>query len=195
MKTTLDQIAGFYLAFALLMSVSGCRQGMYNQPKAKPLSESLLFPDGTSARPLVPGTIPREWHGDEPAFTGKTSDGKMLTALPVPLTRELLDRGRARYDIYCAVCHDRTGSGRGMIVQRGFPSPPSFHVDRLHSAPIGYFFEVISNGYGAMYPYASRVKPADRWAIAAYIRALQLSQDARLDDVPPEERAKLGPAS
>ena len=178
-----------------LCGLSGCRQGMYNQAKAKPLAASPLFPDGAAARPAVPGAIPRDWHGDEPVFTGKSDDGKLLARLPMPLTRELLERGRERYDIYCAVCHDRGGTGQGIIVQRGFPPPPSFHQDRLRQAPIGHIFDVISHGYGAMYPYATRVEPPDRWAIAAYIRALQLSQNARPEDVPAAERSKLGPAS
>jgi mono/diheme cytochrome c family protein len=159
----------------LLLAVAcgaGCRQDMYNQPKVKPLAASPLFSDGAAARPLVPGTIPRDWHG-----------------------RALLERGRERFDIYCAVCHDRAGTGQGMIVQRGFPPPPSFHLDRLRAAPIGHFYDVITHGYGAMYPYAARVEPADRWAIAAYLRALQLSQDARPEDVPAGELAKLEPAS
>jgi mono/diheme cytochrome c family protein len=173
----------------------GCRQDMYDQPKAKPLAASDLFPDGASARPLVSGTIPRDWHGDDPSHTGLGADGKLLQTMPVKLTRELLERGHERFEIYCSECHDRAGTGWGMIVERGFPPPPSFHIDRLREAPIGHFYEVITNGYGAMYSYASRVQPADRWAIAAYIRALQLSQNARLEDVPEAERRKLTPAS
>jgi mono/diheme cytochrome c family protein len=109
----------------------------------------------------------------------------------MPITRAVLDRGRERYDIFCAVCHGRTGEGNGMIVQRGFPSPPSYHITRLRNAPPGYLYYVITNGYGVMYSYASRVQPADRWAIVAYIRALQLSRDGTLNDVPPDERAKV----
>ncbi len=187
--------AWFATAVILGVAFAGCRQGMYNQPKQKPLSASSLFDDGSSARPPVPNTIPRDWHGDDPATTGVDAQGKLLVKMPVPLTRELLERGRERFDIYCAVCHDRTGGGQGMIVQRGFPPPPSLHLPRLRSAPIGHFYQVITSGYGAMYPYASRVDPQDRWAIAAYIRALQLSENARLEDAPDEARAKLTPAS
>ncbi len=182
-------------ALALALLYTSCRQGMYDQPKAKPLSAMDLFPNGAAARPLVPGAIPQEWKGDDPAYTGNAQDGTILTKLPVPLTRALLDHGRDRFDIYCAECHDRTGSGQGMIVQRGFPAPPSFHIDRLRSAPIGHFFNVITTGYGAMYSYASRVPPADRWAIAAYIRALQLSQNARVEDVPADSAKDLPPSS
>jgi cytochrome c len=110
---------------------------------------------------------------------------------PFPITHEDLERGRQRYNIYCTPCHDYTGSGRGMIVQRGFPTPPSYHIDRLRQAPVGHFFDVMTNGYGSMYSYASRIEPEDRWRIAAYIRALQLSQHASLQDVPDSERQKL----
>ena len=109
----------------------------------------------------------------------------------MPVTRAMLDRGRERFEIYCAVCHGRTGEGNGMIVQRGFPAPPSYHIDRLRNAPVGYFYDVITNGYGVMYPTPRAWNRADRWAIVAYIRALQLSRNATLDDVPPDERAKL----
>ncbi len=178
-----------------LGTFSACRQGMYDQPKVKPLAESPLARENGSARDFPPGVIPRGWHGDDQAFTGKTPDGKLLVELPVPLTRDLMVRGRERFDIYCAVCHDGAGTGQGMVVARGFPAPPSFHIDRLRQAPVGHFFDVITHGYGAMYSYADRVEPADRWAITAYIRALQLSQNARLEDVPAEDRKKLEPAS
>ena len=111
--------------------------------------------------------------------------------MPMPVTREMLDRGRERFDIFCAVCHGQTGEGNGMIVQRGFPPPPSYHIDRLRQAPVGHFYDVITHGYGIMYSYANRVSVEDRWAIAAYIRALQLSHNARADQLPPGERAKL----
>jgi hypothetical protein len=114
-----------------------------------------------------------------------------VETFPFPITRQVLERGRDRYNIYCTPCHDYTGSGRGMIVQRGFPPPPSYPIERLRQAPVGHFFDVITNGYGAMYSYKARIPPADRWAIVAYIRALQMSQHATLEDVPPEERAKL----
>ena len=172
--------------------MSGCRPDMYNQPRYKTYAEDNFFRDGASARPLPPHTVARG-HAelDTEYFQGKTADGKLVETLPEKVTPELLERGRQRYDIYCSVCHDRTGDGHGMIVQRGFPSPPSYHTDRLRTAPIGHFYDVIANGYGVMYPYAARVEPADRWAIAAYIRTLQLARNGRLDGVPGEARPTL----
>jgi mono/diheme cytochrome c family protein/REP element-mobilizing transposase RayT len=169
----------------------GCRRDMYDQPKAKPLSENHFFKNGTSARQIPPHTVARgDARGDSAFFTGLTN-GKLVAQSPVQLTPELLARGRERYDIYCAVCHGRTGAGNGEIVRRGFPAPPTYHSDRMRNAPIGHFYYVITNGYGVMYPYAARVDPADRWAIAAYIRALQLSHNARPADVPPNEQSQL----
>ena len=171
---------------------TACRQDMYNQPKYKPLAASEFFADGTSARPLPPHTVARG-HLDEDTifFTGKNDDGTLAATFPMPITKDLLKRGQERFNIYCSVCHGYEGDGNGMIVQRGFPPPNSYHIDRLRQAPPGYFYNVITNGYGVMYSYASRVEPADRWAIAAYIRALQLSRNGRLDDAPADERAKL----
>jgi mono/diheme cytochrome c family protein len=140
---------------------------------------------------LPPGTIARgHLDEDEAFYTGKIG-ANLVNDFPVPITIAVLERGRERYDIYCSVCHGRTGEGNGMIVHRGFPAPPSYHIDRLRQAPPGYFFDVITRGYGVMYSYAARVEPADRWAIAAYIRALQLSRNARMEDVPSNEQASL----
>ncbi len=175
----------------VLVLFSGCRQDMYNQPKNKPLSQSDVLPNGQSAQPLPPHTVAREALQLNAAATGNNADGTYVTALPVAFNAELIQRGRERFDIFCAVCHDRTGSGNGMIVQRGFPKPPSFHEPRLRNAPIGHFYDVITNGYGAMYSYAARVEPPDRWAIAAYIRALQLARGGTINDVPQQERAQL----
>ncbi len=179
-------------AATLLLAVAGCRPDMYNQPRYKTYAEDAFFRDGASARPLPPHTVARG-HADLDTeyFEGKTTDGKLVEAFPEPVTRATLERGRERYDIYCAVCHGRTGEGNGMIVQRGFPAPPSYHTDRLRTAPVGHFYDVITNGYGVMYPYAARVEPPDRWAIAAYIRALQFARNARIDDVPAAERSTL----
>lgn len=178
------------LIASALLFVS-CRPDMMNQPKAKPLSESDFFSNGANARQIPAHTVPRgDAREDTVFYTGQTN-GIYVTRLPVKLTRGLLVRGRERFDAICAECHDRTGSGNGMVVQRGFPQPPSFHVDRLRNAPIGHFFDVITKGYGVMYSYATRVDPEDRWAIAAYIRALQLSHDAKLSDVDPSEQSKL----
>ncbi|MEO8045388.1 MAG: cytochrome c [Spartobacteria bacterium] len=168
-----------------------CRQDMYNQPKAKTYSASEFFADGTSARPIPAHTV--EFHGapENVAFSTGLTNGVLLANLPMPVTPQLLQRGRERYDIYCAVCHGATGEGNGEVVQRGFPAPPTYHSERLRNAPIGHFFDVITNGYGVMYSYASRVEPNDRWAIAAYIRALQLSRNATAGDIPAEEQKQL----
>ena len=169
-----------------LLLVSGCRQDMHDQPRYEPLEASSFFADGRASRPLVPGTVARgQLRTDTHFYLGKV-DGRLVETLPVPVTRPLLERGRERYDIYCAPCHDRLGSGQGMIVRRGFRRQPSLHIDRLREAPIGHFFDVISNGFGVMTDYAVQVTPRDRWAIAAYVRVLQLSQHAQLADVPAE---------
>jgi hypothetical protein len=175
----------------LLTLTTGCRPDMFNQPRYNPLSSSDLFTNGAGSRPLVPGTVSRGNLDEDSAFyTGKIGTN-LVETFPFPITHEVLERGRERYDIYCSVCHGRTGDGKGMIVQRGFPMPPSYHIDRLRQAPAGHFVDVITQGYGVMYSYAARVEPADRWAIAAYIRALQLSHNAPFDAVPTAERAKL----
>jgi hypothetical protein len=176
------------LAFLLL----GCRRDMFHQPFSKPLEPSDFFQDNHMAsRPLVPHTVARgHLEADEAFYTGKIGTN-LVETFPYPITRAVLERGRERFNIYCSPCHGRTGEGNGMIVQRGFPPPPSYHIDRLRQAPIGHFFDVITQGYGIMYSYAERVEPGDRWAIAAYIRALQQSRDASLAEVPPPERAKL----
>jgi len=178
------------IALATLGLVA-CRPDMTNQPKAKPLSESDFFSNGANARQPPAHTIARGDAREDTAFYTGQTNGTYVTQLPVKLTRELMIHGREHFDAICAECHDRTGSGNGMVVQRGFPQPPSFHVDRLRNAPIGHFFDVMTNGYGVMYSYATRVEPEDRWAIAAYIRALQLSHNATLSDVDPADRATL----
>jgi mono/diheme cytochrome c family protein len=169
----------------------GCRQDMHVQPKYVPEDASTFFPDGRSERPPVEGTVA---HGhlrtDALLYTGRIN-GAVADLFPFPITTADLSRGRERYNIYCSPCHDYTGSGNGMIVQRGFPSPPSFHIERLRQAPAGHFFEVITNGLGLMYSYASRVAPEDRWRIAAYIRALQLSRHGSMADVPASENSAL----
>ncbi len=155
------------------------------------MEQSSFFSDGRSARPVVEGTVARgQLRTDELMYTGK-ANGVEADQFPFPITAKDLERGRERYNIYCTPCHAYTGAGNGMIVQRGFPAPPSYHSERLVKAPAGHFFAVMTNGYGTMYSYASRVSPEDRWRIAAYIRVLQLSWHATLDDVPPDERSKL----
>jgi cytochrome c553 len=179
------------LLAVLAVCCVGCRRDMGRQAYHRPLDASSVFSDGMASRPLPEHTIARgELREDELFYTGHI-DGKPVDLFPMPVTREVIERGQQRFDIYCAVCHGRTGEGNGMIVRRGFPAPPSYDIDRLRTAPVGHFVEVINNGYGLMYPYASRVEPADRWAIAAYIRALQLSHNATINDVPTAERANL----
>ncbi len=168
-----------------------CRQDMHDQPKYRPLRGSELFADKRSARPLVEGTVARGTLREDTAFfTGKTAGG-FVSELPVPLTPELLARGRSQFQVFCSPCHGRTGRGDGMIVQRGFKAPSSYHVDRLRQMPVGYFYDVITIGFGAMADYAAQVPPKDRWAIAAYVKTLQLSQYAAASDVPEAKRAEL----
>ncbi|MEO8349311.1 MAG: cytochrome c [Acidobacteriota bacterium] len=181
---------GFVGATALLAATLGCRQEMYDQPRYKPLAKSDFFEDGRAARPLVQGTVARGTLDRFPA-TGGAGAVSLATALPVPLTRELLARGRERYGIFCAPCHDGTGGGQGMVVRRGYRPPPSLHIERLRDAPVGHLYDVMTRGLGAMPDYAQQIPPADRWAIAAYVRALQLSQRATVADVPAKERPKL----
>jgi mono/diheme cytochrome c family protein len=197
------------LAVCLLLPAA-CQQQMAAQPSYKPLDPSEFFPDGRSARPLVPGTVARgHLRTDLHLFAGKQPPGARTGAVPAalvgvaaggniaatsalvaagesaygdvetfpfPVTGEILTRGQNRYRIYCIVCHDPLGTGRGKIVERGYTPPPSFHIDRLRSAPVGHFFDVVTNGYGSMPDYKEQIPPRDRWAIIAYIRALQLSQ-------------------
>ena len=179
------------LAAALLLTATACRQDMQDQPKYIPLRPSPLFADGRSARPLVEGTVARGHLDDDTAFyTGKEGN-TLVNYFPIAVTRAILQRGQERYNIYCSPCHDRLGNGLGMIVRRGYRRPPSYHIDRLRNVPVGYIFDVITNGFGAMPDYAAQVPPADRWAIVAYIKTLQYSQQASLKDVPPEGQAEL----
>jgi hypothetical protein len=170
---------------------SGCRRDMHDQPKYIPLRASSFYPDDRSARPLVEGTVARgHLHADTLLETGKVGD-EDATVFPFAVDLRVLERGRERYDIYCAPCHGRTGAGDGMIVRRGFRRPPSYHDDRLRNAPVGHFVDVMTNGFGAMADYRQLVEPRDRWAIAAYIRALQLSEHATIADVPADQRGRL----
>lgn len=169
---------------------------MARQPHYKPLQESTLFPDGSSARPLEEGTVARgHLRADDLLFAGtQTKDGKddaVATEFPFPITEERLKHGREQFNIYCAVCHDRVGTGRGVVVQRGYLRPPSYHTQRLREASVGHFFNVITRGHGGMPSYASQIPPTERWEIIAYVRALQLSQNARLTDLSAEDRKRL----
>ncbi len=170
---------------------AGCRQDMHDQPKVLPQAESAFFPDGRGSRALPEGTVSRtDVLGDAPWRTGK--DGaQFVRQAPLALSPAVLARGRERYDVFCAPCHDRVGTGQGMIVLRGYRQPASFHTERLRAEPDGYFFDTITNGFGVMPNYAQQVPVADRWAITLYVRALQLSQGATLADVPDAERTTL----
>lgn len=170
--------AACLILLASTLTVTGCRQDMHNQPRYKPFAASAFFIDGRSERPTIEDTVARgQLHLDEARYTGKVN-GKDIDYFPIQITREDLARGQERFNIFCSPCHGRLGDGRGMIVMRGLRQPPTYHDPRLINAPIGHFFDVMTNGFGAMFSYASRVPVDDRWRIAAYIRALQLSQNA-----------------
>jgi len=177
----------------LLASSIACRQDMHDQPKYVPLRPSDFFGDNRSERPLIEGTVARGHLNDDSAFyTGRGPDGKFVTDFPIPVTKEVILRGQDRFNIYCTPCHDRIGDGNGKVVRRGYRHPPSYHIDRLRQVENGYIYDVITNGFGAMPDYAAQVQqPADRWAIVAYIRALQLSRQATINDVPAAERKQL----
>jgi hypothetical protein len=178
---------------AVLLFATGCRylrQDMATQPKNKPLSPSDFFDDGRSERPLVENTVARGSIAEDALFVPKDSN-----AFPLPVNRELLERGQDRYKIFCTPCHGLQGDGNGMVAMRGMKHPPSFHQDRLRQAPNGYFFDNITNGFGAMYGYSAQIPPRDRWAIIAYVRALQLSRNAKVADLPAELREKLSPTT
>jgi len=175
------------LAFAL----AGCRQDMHDQPKYVPMRASDFYPDKRSARPYVEGTVPAgEFQDASPFYTGTVGDAP-IDYFPMAIKPADMKRGEERYTIYCSPCHGRIGDGNGMIVQRGFRQPPSFHIDRLRTSPPGHFFDVITHGFGAMPDYTAQVAPADRWRIVAYIRALQLSQHATVNDVPAAQRGQI----
>ena len=167
---------------AMLM-LAGCRQDMQNQPKFVPQRGTTLFVDGRSARPQVPNTIARNQLDADSYFETGIAGGKEGDGLPIALTQATIERGQERFNVYCTPCHSRVGNGVGMIVQRGYRPAGNFHTDRLRNAPLGHFFAVMTNGYGAMPDYSAQLTPEDRWAVAAYIRALQLSQDAKPGDV------------
>ena len=176
---------------ALLLSAAACRQDMHDQPKYIPFRESNFFGDERSERPILPGTVARgHLREDALLYTGKVN-GADATVFPFSVDARVMARGRERFDIFCSPCHGRTGEGDGMVVRRGYRHPPTYHQDRLRSAPVGHFFDVITNGFGAMPDYAAQVPAEDRWAIIAYIRALQLSEHATLADVPQAAREQL----
>lgn len=186
----------------LLAACEKAKQDMYDQPKYKPFARSDLFADGNSSRPLPQDSVPYAkgpFAGTSSGHVGEddvAADRAAVTAQtnPYPVTMQLLKRGQERYTIYCLPCHSPVGDGDGLVARRGFPHPPSYHIERLRQAPDRHFFDVMSNGYGIMYSYADRVDPPDRWAIVAYIRALQLSQNADEKSLPPDVRAQLAAA-
>ena len=189
--STVSTVVERLCAAIVLLTMVGCRQDMHDQPKYIPLRESTFFTDTRSARPVVAGTVARgQLREDTLLYTGKVN-GADATTFPFAVDEKAMARGRERYDIYCAPCHGRTGAGDGMIVRRGFRVPPTLHQDRLRDSPVGHFFDVITNGFGAMPDYATQIKAEDRWAIIAYVRALQLAQHAPLSAVPPDRRSEL----
>ena len=178
------------VAAALLLG--GCRQDMHDQPKYEPLEASELFADGAASRPPVEGTVARGLlREDSRLYRGMEADGSFVAEIPLPVTAQMVARGRERFEIFCSPCHGRTGDGQGMIVRRGFKRPESFHVERLREVRDGYLYDVITNGFGQMSSYAVQVKPADRWAIVAYVRALQLGRRAPLEMLTAAERRRL----
>lgn len=175
----------------LLLFLTACPQKMADQPRAETYESSDFFEDGRSARPPVPGTIARgQLREDTALYTGK-DNGELIRAFPIHVDRTVIERGRERFSIYCTPCHDAAGTGRGIVVRRGFRQPSSYHIERLRKAPVGYFFDVITHGFGTMSSYASQVPPRDRWAIVAYIRVLQFSQHATEQDVPRQVLERL----
>lgn len=179
------------IAALCVTALTGCgentlRQDMANQPRQNPLSPAPIFADGRSARPIPDNTVARGATQDDPLLVPKDSN-----AFPLPLTAELLQRGQQRYAIFCTPCHGIQGDGMGMVAMRGMKHPPSYHQDRLRNEPVGYIYDVITNGFGAMYGYSAQIPPRDRWAIIAYLRALQLSRNAQVGDLPAELREKL----
>jgi mono/diheme cytochrome c family protein len=172
--------------FACALFVAGCRQDMADQPKYKALTGSDFFGDGRSGRPLIDNTVSRNSYAENALYESKDSN-----AIPVPVDAMLLERGEDRYRIYCSPCHGIQGDGNGMIAERGMKHPPTYHQDRMRKVTNGYLFDVITNGFGAMYGYSAQIAPKDRWAIVAYIRALQLSRNAKASDLPADAREKV----
>ncbi len=188
--TKIKNIATPFCASCLFILL-GCHQDMYDQPKQKPLSQSSFYSDESSARPLIEGTVARgHARTDELLYTGKIH-GKLVEAFPFPITNEVLNRGQERFNTFCSPCHGRLGDGKGMIVQRGFPQPNSFLSDSMRANPAGYYFDVITNGFGRMYSLAPSIPVRDRWVIVAFVRALQLSQKVAFSELSEAERKQI----
>ena len=181
-----------WLALCLVILAGGCRRDMYAQPREKTYQPTSFFADGTSSRPIIPGTVARgELRADTLYYQGKDETGKDADVFPFEVDAATIEMGRERYMVFCIPCHGELGNGKGMVVRRGFSPPPSFHTDYLRKIPVGHFYNVITHGYGAMYSYEARIPVRQRWAIAAYIRALQYSQDASREDLTAEELKAL----
>jgi mono/diheme cytochrome c family protein len=179
------------LLLCCVLATAACRQDMHDQPKVEAYEQSDFFADGRGMREIPEGTVARgQLNEDQLLHTGKVN-GELSDEMPFPATREVLERGRERFNVYCTPCHGLSGMGNGMVVQRGFRPPPSLHAEAQRSRPLGHYFDVMTNGFGAMPDYRAQVPPDDRWAIAAYIRALQLSQRATVNDVPADRRGEL----
>jgi hypothetical protein len=178
-------------ASALLLTVAACRQDMHDQPKYRGLRGSDFFADGQSARPLVANTVPRGRLNEDTLLTTGKEGENPTTVFPFPITEQVMARGQERFDVFCSPCHGRTGLGDGMVVRRGYRRPPAFSDERVRTAPVGHLFDVMTNGFGAMPDYQVQIPVNDRWAIAAYVKALQLSAYAPLEDVPAADRGRL----
>jgi mono/diheme cytochrome c family protein len=193
----------FAFAAISLTGLAACRQDMHDQPKYEAYEGSDFFADSLANRVQVEGTVPRGFLNEDEALYGipkgdpkdSTQAKTYLASFPFSISAKMLDRGEERFNIYCAPCHAQTGMGDGMVVRRGYRKPPSLHQDRLRNEKVGYFFDVITNGFGVMPSYADQIPVRDRWAIVAYIKALQLSQNANYADIPQDKQAQLGPAT
>jgi mono/diheme cytochrome c family protein len=178
-------------ACAALAGVAACRQDMHDGPRFKPLQENPFYEDGRASRPIPTGTVPRGFLKDDDVFYTGMQGGAPVERIPMPITAAVVQRGRERFNIYCSPCHGIAGDGDGMIVKRGYKRPTSYHDPRLRNEKAGYFFDVMTRGFGQMPDYAAQVSPKDRWAIVSYIRALQLSQHASVGDLTPQEKNRL----
>ena len=191
-RVELHRLVGSLALVSLGLATAGCRQDMHDQPKFEPLEATTVFANGAASRPMIEGTVARGLLRDDRLFyTGRTPEDQFVSDLPMALTRDLLERGQTRFNAFCSPCHGRVGYGDGMVVQRGFKHPTSFHELRLRESPVGYFFRIMTNGFGDMSSYAAQISPADRWAIVAYIRALQLSQQTSVRELSAEELERV----
>ena len=191
MTSKRSRAAAAVLVVASLAGAAACRQDMHDTPRYKPLQESDIYADKRSSRPIIEGTVARGFLREDDAFYTGMQAGAPVERIPMPLTEAVVERGRERYNIYCAPCHGLAGDGDGMIVKRGYKRPTPYHDARLRNERAGYFFDVMTRGFGQMPDYAAQISPKDRWAIVAYIRALQLSQHASVGDLSPDEKGRL----